>query len=142
MPPLPYTPPPEPPLTVVSVFANATLPIKVLMALLAAAAIVALAVWALSLSKVGKGDARGLAGALGRLKIVRSAGIPVGLLAASYTLLNMFLGASNVRPTPSLTVLAPGFAEAAAGVMLGLLATSVAVICERHLEARIRRAAA
>jgi hypothetical protein len=27
-------------------------------------------------------------------------------------------------------------------VMLGLLATTVAVLCERHLEGRIRRAAA
>ena len=39
-------------------------------------------------------------------------------------------------------VLAPGLAEAALAVMLGLMASCVAVICERDLEARIRRAAA
>jgi hypothetical protein len=36
--------------------------------------------------------------------------------------------------------MAPGWAEAALAVMLGLLATTVAVVCERHLEGRIRRA--
>jgi hypothetical protein len=41
-----------------------------------------------------------------------------------------------------VAVLAPGWAEAAMAVMLGLLATTVAVLCERHLEGRIRRAAA
>jgi biopolymer transport protein ExbB/TolQ len=38
--------------------------------------------------------------------------------------------------------MAPGWAEAALAVMLGLLATFVAVVCERHLEGKIRRAAA
>jgi hypothetical protein len=76
------------------------------------------------------------------LKIVRSGGAPLGALAASYTLTSGFMGLANVRPTPSLAVLAPGWAEAAAALMLGLLATTVAVLCERHLEGRIRRAAA
>ena len=47
-----------------------------------------------------------------------------------------------MRPAPSISVMAPGWAEAALAVMLGLLATTIAVTCERHLEARIRRAAA
>ena len=83
-----------------------------------------------------------LAGALGRLRIVRSGATPLGLLAASYIIFSGFLGMANVRPAPTLTVLAPGLAEAALAVMLGLLATVIAVVCERHLEGRIRRAAA
>jgi biopolymer transport protein ExbB/TolQ len=100
------------------------------------------AVWATSLGKVGKGDAKGVAGALGRLRIVRSGAVPLGFFTACYVLFHSFIGMANVRPVPSLTVMAPGFAEATLAIMLGLLATAVAVICERHLEGRIRRAAA
>jgi biopolymer transport protein ExbB/TolQ len=134
--------PPEERLTLVRVFADAALPVQLVFALLLAAAVAAVAIWALSLRKVGLADAKGLAGALGRLRIVRSGATPLGLLAASYTLFSGFLGMSNVRPAPSITIMAPGWAEAALAVMLGLLATTVAVICERHLEARVRRAAA
>src|SRR4029453_10417605 len=102
----------------------------------------ALAIWAMNVAKVGQADAKRLAGALGRLRVVRSAATPLGFLAASYTLFAGFLGIANVRPAPSISVMAPGWAEAALAVMLGLLATTVAVACERHLEARIRRAAA
>lgn len=124
------------------VFANAALEVQVVFALLLISTAAATAVWALSLGKVGEADARGLAGALGRLRIVRSGGIPLGALAASYILFSGFLGMANMRPTPSASVLAPGWAEAALAVMLGLLASTVAVLCERHLEGRIRRAAA
>jgi hypothetical protein len=136
------TVPPAQRLTVGDVFANAAPEVQAVFAILLVATLAALAVWAMSLGKVGEGDARGLAGALGRLKIVRSAGIPLGALAASYILFAGFLGIANVRPAPSITVMAPGWAEAAMAVMLGLLATTVGVLCERHLEARIRRAAA
>src|SRR5690349_12257442 len=129
-------------LTFPRVIADASVEVQVLMALMAGAALAAVAVWAISLGKVGKGDARGVAAALGRLKIVRSGASPLGFLTAAYVLFNGFIGISNVRPTPDMTVLAPGFAEATLAVMLGLLASAVAVICERHLEARIRRAAA
>ena len=53
----------------------------------------------------------------------------------------LFIGIANVRPSPSLGVLAPGFAEAFLALALGFGATAVAAVCERHLEARIRRAA-
>ncbi len=129
-------------LTLFRVLANATPTVQLVMVLLIAATLVAVVIWAASLPKVGQGDAKGLAGALGRLRIVRSSGALLGLLAASITLLSGFIGMANVRPTPSLAVLAPGWAEAALAVMLGLLASAVAVICERHLEGRIRRAAA
>jgi len=129
-------------LTVGGVFADAAPEMKLMLALLLIATVAALAVWAMSLGKVGKADAKGVAGALGRLRIVRSAGVPLGCLAASYVMFSSFMGIANVRPTPTLTVVAPGLAEAALAIMLGLLATTVAVICERHLEARVRRAAA
>ena len=129
-------------LTVGRVFADAAPEVQLVFALLLISTVAALAVWAMSVPKVGQADAKGLAGALGRLRIVRSGATPLGLLAASYILFSGFLGMANVRPAPTVSVLAPGWAEAALAVMLGLLATFVAVICERHLEGRIRRAAA
>lgn len=129
-------------LTVAGVFANASLEVQLMLALLIAGAVAALVVWGLSLGKVGGGDAKAVASALGRLKMVRSGATPLGFLTASYVLFAGFLGIANVRPTPTLTIMAPGFAEATLAVMLGLLASVLAVVCERHLEARIRRAAA
>ena len=129
-------------LTFAGVVADASPEVQAMMALMALSTLAAVAVWATSLGKVGAGDAKGLAGALGRLRIVRSGATPIGFLTAGYVLFAGFIGISNVRPTPSLTVMAPGFAEATLAIMLGLLATAVAVICERHLEGRIRRAAA
>jgi hypothetical protein len=134
--------PPGERLTFAGVIADAAPEVQVLMALMFAGAIGALAVWASSLGKVGKGDAKAVAGALGRLKIVRSGATPLGFLTAAYVLFSGFLGIANVRPTPTLTIMAPGFAEAMLAIMLGLLASVVAVICERHLEGRVRRAAA
>ena len=122
-------------LTVGRVFGDAAVEVQLVFVILAVSVLASLAIWAMSLPKVGQADAKGLAGALGRLRIVRSAASPLGLLAASYTLF-------SVRPAPTITVMAPGWAEAALAVMLGLLATTVAVACERHLEGRIRRAAA
>lgn len=129
-------------LTLPRVFADASLEVQLMLALLIGGAVASLAVWAMSLGKVGGGDPKAVATALGRLKIVRSGATPLGLLTGCYVLFAGFLGISNVRPTPSLTVLAPGFAEATLAVILGLLASALAVICERHLEARIRRATA
>ena len=129
-------------LTIIGVFADATPLVQIAFALLLVSTVTALVTWGTSLRKVGQADAKGLAGALGRLRIVRSGAAPLGLFAASLTLFGGFVGMANVRPTPTLAVLAPGWAEAALAVMLGLLATTVAVICERHLEGRIRRAAA
>jgi biopolymer transport protein ExbB/TolQ len=134
--------PPADRLTLARILSHATPVVQVVFLLLILGVVATVAVWAMGLGRVSKGDAKGLAGALGRLKIMRSAAAPLGLLGASYTLLNGFIGLSNVRPTPTLAVLAPGWAEAALAVLLGLLATTVAVVCERHLEARIRRASA
>ena len=141
--PEPYTVvPPAERLTILKVFADASPEMQTVFAILLISVVAAVAIWAMSLRKVGAADAKGLAGALGRLRIVRSAAMPLGFLGASYVLFSGFLGIANVRPAPSITVMAPGWAEAALAVMLGLLATTIAVACERHLEARIRRAAA
>lgn len=134
--------PPAERLTVGGVWADASLEVQLMMAVMALGVLASLAVWALSLRKVGGGDAKGLASALGRLRIVRSGAMPFGVFTAFYVLFAMFIGIANVRPVPTLSILAPGFAEATLAMMLGLLATAVAVICERHLEGRIRRAAA
>lgn len=129
-------------LTFGDVFADASVEVKTAMVLLIAGAAASLVIWAMSLRKVRQADAPALAGAMGWLRIIRSGGVMLGVLTASFILLWSFIGVANVRPAPSLTVLAPGFAEACLAVMLGLLASTVAVVCERHLEARIRRAAA
>lgn len=129
-------------LTFAGVVADASVEVQAMMAILAVATLASAAVWATSLGKVGRADAKGLAGALARLRIVRSGATPLGFLTAAYVLFAGFIGMANVRPAPGLTVLAPGFAEATLAIMLGLLATTVAVVCERHLEGRIRQAAA
>lgn len=134
--------PPAERLTFGDVFADASLIVQAVFAALIVSTIAAIAFWGMSLGKVRQGDAKALATALGRLKIVRAAGTPLGALTAAYILLSGFIGIANVRPAPTITVMAPGWAEAALAVMLGLLATTVGVLCERHLEARIRRAAA
>jgi len=71
-----------------------------------------------------------------------SGGPLVGLFGAAYGVADMFVGVANVRPTPSLTVLAPGLAEAGFCVTFGLLAGAIGVIGHRHLTGRADRLAA
>src|SRR5687768_14608271 len=104
--------PPAERLTFGGVFADADIVVQTLMALLILGTLGAVAIWAISLPKVGRGDAKGVAGALGWLKIIRSAGAPLGALAASYTLMSGFIALSNVRPAPTVSIMAPGWAEA------------------------------
>jgi hypothetical protein len=56
-----------------------------------------------------------------------------GLTAAAYGLMDMSIGIANVRPSPDLTILAPGFAEAGLCILLGLLAASLAAAFRAHL---------
>lgn len=121
-------------LTLAGVLTNATPQNELIMALLIAAAIGSVAAWAMALPKVAKGEPAGL----GLLKIVRGAGPMLGFLGAALTLLNGFIGMANVRPAPGLTILAPGWAEATLQVVLGLLAATIATVCEQHLEAKLR----
>jgi hypothetical protein len=122
-------------LTLAGVLTNATPQNELIMALLIAAVIGSVAAWAMALPRAAKGEAAGL----GFLKIVRGAGPLLGFLGASLTLLNGFIGMANVRPAPGLTILAPGWAEATLQVVLGLLAATIATVCEQHLEAKLRK---
>ena len=58
---------------------------------------------------------------------------------AAFVLLNGFIGIANVGVSVPMAVLAPGFAEAALLVVLGLVAGVVGVICHWIIEARIDR---
>ncbi|MDB5424283.1 MAG: hypothetical protein JWQ29_1699 [Phenylobacterium sp.] len=120
-------------LTLAGIFAHAGLPVKVVLFGLLAASLAAAAVWVVQLVRPGQR----LAAASAWLSGLAAAAPLVGLLGASYTSLNCFIGISNVRPTPSLTLLAPGLAEASLSVGLGLLAAALATLGHRHLQARL-----
>jgi hypothetical protein len=71
-----------------------------------------------------------------------SAGGPmIGLFGASYGLLDMCIGIANKRPSATLIMLAPGYAEAMLCICLGLLAGAVALVGHRHLSGRMLSAA-
>lgn len=127
-------------LSLAGVLADAAPANQLVMGVLILATLGSLAAWAVGLNRLKQGETP--VTALGWLSIVRSAGVMLGLLAASLTLLGGFLGIANVRPAPDMTIMAPGWAEAILEVTLGLLASTVAVICERSLEARVRRTVA
>ena len=130
--------PPAERLTLGDVFADAALANQAIMAGLLIATAAAVVLWAVRLSR--KVDVTG--SSLTYFRALKGAGPLLGLLGASYTLLGGFMGLANTRPSPPMNVLAPGFAEATLEVAIGLFAATVAVLCERHLEGRIRRAAA
>jgi hypothetical protein len=71
------------------------------------------------------------------LAALAAGGPLIGLFGAAYGILDMCIGIANVRPAPTVTVLAPGYAEAALSVALGLLAGAIAVIGHRHLGMRL-----
>jgi biopolymer transport protein ExbB/TolQ len=138
--------PPDPPwavvpveqrLTIVDVFGDADIVIKMIMAGLAISAVIAVAVWIVQVMRLGKRRSACFEGAVAYLTALCAAGPMIGFFGAFYTLLSSFIGVSNVRPAPSLSILAPGYAEALLVAMLGLLAASVAVIGRQHLKARL-----
>jgi hypothetical protein len=110
-------------LTMVAIFSNAAVPVKLI-------AIILL---------VGLVAAPGLALARRDTKwlqaIARSA-LPLGFAAAAYTLLACAVGVANLGVTPSLPILAPGLAEALMMAMLGLLTTGVARLSSELAERR------
>jgi membrane associated rhomboid family serine protease len=123
---------PELRLTPVKAFGDAAPIVKLLMAGLLAAALGAVAVWATQLRAPSPRTAY--------LQGLAAAGPVLGLLGAVYGLMNGFLGISNVRPAPTLTVVAPGVVEALLCFGIGLFAAAVALICRWQLEGRISRA--
>nr|MEA2798456.1 hypothetical protein [Phenylobacterium sp.] len=77
------------------------------------------------------------AGGLAFLAALAAGGPLIGFFGAAYGLLDMCIGIANTRPSATLVMLAPGYAEAALCAALGLLAGAIAVIGHRHLNARL-----
>ncbi|ALL13515.1 hypothetical protein [Caulobacter henricii] len=111
-------------LTLVEVFGHAALPVQLIMLLLVASTLCAPVLLSLDRSAALSALARGaplLAGA-----------------ASLFTLLAGAVGIANSPTVPSLTVLAPGFAEMLLLLVLGLLATFSAVVCRELATERTR----
>jgi len=121
------------PITPLTVFLNAAPPAKVIVLALVIALIAAVVV---TVRKVMSGPH--LNGGSTFLSALRLGAPLLGLLGAAYNLLMIFIGLSNMGPQP-FNVLAPGFAEAAFLLMLGLIVGVVAVICHWIIEARVDR---
>jgi hypothetical protein len=120
-------------LTLIDVFAHAKPLIMLIFAGLIVAAAYAAFVYIRGVLAHRNEPARGL----GFLAALASGGPLLGLLGAAYGLLDMCIGIANVQPAPSVTTLAPGYAEAALSVTLGLLAGAIGVIGHRHLKVRL-----
>lgn len=125
-------------LTFGGVFGDASLEMKLLMLVLMAGVAAGLVRWGMGLARLKAADAAGVAGAVGFLRMVGGGGALLGLAGAAYVLMAGFMGVANVRPTPTFTVMAPGYAEASLLALLGLLASAVGVMCAKHLEGRLR----
>lgn len=121
-------------LTLSVVFADADETMKALMIALIVAALAAIVVTALKLA-AGKQ----LNGGSAYVSALRLGGPLIGLVGAAFVLLSMFIGIANSSGPVPVTVLAPGFAEAALLFLLGLIAGVVGVICHWIIEARIDR---
>lgn len=140
----PYAPPdpafqvvaPEQRLTLLRIFMDADPVVKLLMAGLLLATLVAMAAWIGGVLRA-PGRAERLGGAVAYLSGLAAAGPLIGCFGASYTLLGSAVGLANVRPAPVIGVVAPGLAEALLCVALGLLAAAISKIGRSHLKARI-----
>lgn len=140
--------PPDPPFTHVAVadrltlggvFSHAAPVNQLVLAALLLAALGAAAVWAFQLVRFSQRRPEGLAGAMAYLSAVAAAAPLLGFFGALYSLLECAIGMANVRPAPSLSILAPGIAEGALAAALGLLAAAIAVIGHRHLKLKLYR---
>lgn len=128
-------------LRIEQIFGDAAIPNQVLMATLALAALTALVCWALGRVRAGGAEPSRAVGGLRYLKGLWLGSVLLGLTGASFTLLSMCVALANVRPSPPIGILAPGFAEALFQVMLGLAVAAIAVICQQDLDSRLRRVA-
>jgi len=120
-------------ITPLTVFFDASVPVKVIVLCLVVALIAAVVVTA---RKVMSGPH--LNGGSTFLSALRLGAPLLGLLGAAYNLLMIFIGVSNRGGQP-LNVIAPGLAEAAFLLVLGLIVGVVAVICHWAVEARVDR---
>ncbi len=124
----------QPRLTLSGVFADADETMKFLMTVLIAAALASIVVTALKLA-----SGRRLNGGSAFVSALRLGGPLMGLVGAAFVLLMGFIGIANSGGPVPVTVLAPGFAEAALLFLLGLIAGVVGVVCHWIIEARIDR---
>ncbi|MDC7675738.1 hypothetical protein [Asticcacaulis machinosus] len=122
------------PFTPVTIFLDAALPVQFLILALLIATIAAIVI---CLRKLSQGPR--LAGGSAYLKGLRLGGPLAGFVGAAFGGLNMAIGLSNVGTLPPIAVLAPGYAEIMALILLGLITGSVAVIANWAVEARIDR---
>ena len=125
-------------LNVLKVFAHAQPVVQVLLFLLMVLLFAAVVVWVGQLAPGRRASSRGEA----VLSAILVAAPLFGLTAAAYGLLDMSIGIANVRPSPDLTILAPGFAEASLCILLGLLAAALAAAFRAHLRLSGSRSAA
>jgi hypothetical protein len=121
------------PLTPLTVFFDAAVPMKAVVLILLLAMIAAVVV---TVCKLMSGPH--LSGGSTFLSALRLGAPLLGLLGAAYNGLMMFVGLSNAGPQP-IDVLAPGLAEAAFLLVFGLIVGVVAVICHWAVEARVDR---
>jgi hypothetical protein len=99
-------------------------------------AIAIVAAVALSISQAIR-PTRRAAAAAAWLSAIAAGGPMLGLAAAAYGLMDACIGLANVRPVPSLSILAPGLAEAFFCIMLGALASAIATVGGKRLQARL-----
>jgi hypothetical protein len=115
-------------LTLLGVVTHAKPVVEVFLFLMFVMLIAAVVVWVMQLA--GRRDSERGESVLSTVLVTAPL---FGLTAAAYGLMDMSIGIANVRPTPDLTVLAPGFAEAGLCILLGLLAASLAAAFRAHL---------
>jgi hypothetical protein len=125
-------------LNLIQVLMHAKPVVQVFLFILVVLLIAAVVVWISQLAQSRRDATR----SDGLLSAVLVAAPLFGLTAAAYGLLDMSIGIANVRPSPDLTVLAPGFAEASLCILLGLLAASLAAAFRAHLRLASGRPAA
>jgi hypothetical protein len=107
--------------------------IMVAMLLLTLAIVAAAALW---ISQTAR-PTRRAGSAVAWLSAIAAGAPMLGLAAAAYGLMDACIGLANVRPVPSLSILAPGLAEAFFCIMLGALASAIANVGGQHLKARL-----
>jgi len=125
--------PPDQRLTGLLVISHAKPLVLVAMIVLLAAVIAAAALWVAQAMR----PTHRSGSVMGWLSAIAAGAPMLGLAAAAYGLMDACIGIANVRPVPTLSVLAPGLAEAFFCIMLGCLASAIASVGERHLKARL-----
>ena len=123
------------PLTVMGVFQDAAMPIKLVALALVAATLAAAVVCAV---KLASGAA--LSGGSAFLSGLRLGGPLLGLVGAAYTGFVMTLGMANAPSPLPTALLAHGWAEVIALVLLGVVSGAVAVMAKWAVDSRIDRA--